>query len=599
MIKLEGIIYKIFDNYVVLRGFSKIKDLAKISHKPLSYQRATNSKHKKDILHFLSDGEYKYFPEITLACRINNYEGFMNQIGMGNVINKDIESLVDGLTIIGSDYIPNGSYRAKHAELEKENDQDIVRVDGNHRLEPFDNLHDPVWNDISNRTTLENIIIPFTVIFTNNNIGDKFEAGIFYNINFKQEALRQEASLKLIYELNSFENIEKLGQAYPLALKLISKVEKGIFNSIHWLKVTNNIETETYRTTCLKISELLCERYNLVNIELKKTNESLICDYKKRRNLKTEIETINNNIKEIEKGILNLEINNTKTNHYNKLNILLASQKTSCETKKNALSTNKDRLQYLESKKIILNNYINSYKNTDIIIETISSLTSIYKSFEQSFGNIAMLSVLVYYAMVDKIKLKAFINWIFKNGINKITECDDLSKDGSLNLITMFDQIYTEKQNEIFISMQFGDSQSELIYEKIVRAIEEFNKKHQSINLRATPIRIDKTIKESTYTIQDKILEAINSCNLIIADLSSSNINVYHEIGYAMGIAKSNNLQPNIILLYKEDSEFNKEKKDLDKFIGFNLRSLSQLRFKNYQGLVDGLIERLEKHFNV
>ena len=148
--------------------------------------------------------------------------------------------------------------------------------------------------------------------------------------------------------------------------------------------------------------------------------------------------------------------------------------------------------------------------------------------------------------------------------------------------------------------MQFGDSQSELIYEKIVRAIEKFNAKHKSITLNAQPIRIDKTIESSTYSIQDRILEAIQDCSLIIADLSSANINVYHEIGYAMGVAESHNMFPNMILLYKEDTDFNKERKtDTDKFIGFNLRNLSQLRFKNYEQLVDGLVERLEKHYGV
>ena len=89
--------------------------------------------------------------------------------------------------------------------------------------------------------------------------------------------------------------------------------------------------------------------------------------------------------------------------------------------------------------------------------------------------------------------------------------------------------------------------------------------------------------------------EMVNkSCGLIIADLSSANINVYHEIGYAMGIAESNNMIPNIILLYKENTDHNKDKKDIDKFVGFNLRNLSQLRFREYDQLVEGLVKRLE-----
>ena len=190
---------------------------------------------------------------------------------------------------------------------------------------------------------------------------------------------------------------------------------------------------------------------------------------------------------------------------------------------------------------------------------------------------------MVYYSLLDKTQLQAFIHWAVRNGINKVNEPDDLSKDSAENLIKMFEQIFQSKKNEVFVSMQFGDPQSELIYEKIVRAIEQFNTKYTGIHLNVYPIRIDRTVESSTYSIQDRILEAIKSCSLIIADLSSQNINVYHEIGYAMGVAQANNLLP----------------EDTDKFIGFNLRNLSQLRFKDYKQLVDGLIERLEKHYEV
>ena len=66
-----------------------------------------------------------------------------------------------------------------------------------------------------------------------------------------------------------------------------------------------------------------------------------------------------------------------------------------------------------------------------------------------------------------------------------------------------------------------------------------------------------------------------------------------------MGIAESNNMIPNIILLYKENTDHNKDNKDIDKFVGFNLRNLSQLRFREYDQLVEGLVKRLEKHYGV
>ncbi|KAA6321183.1 hypothetical protein EZS27_029139 [termite gut metagenome] len=86
MTKIEGIIYKTFEQYIVLRGFAPIGDLAKISVKADAYQREAIDEHKKEIVKFLSSGEYKYFPEIILAARAKNYSAFLTYIGSNDDI---------------------------------------------------------------------------------------------------------------------------------------------------------------------------------------------------------------------------------------------------------------------------------------------------------------------------------------------------------------------------------------------------------------------------------------------------------------------------------------------------------------------------------
>ena len=49
MAKLEGIIYKAFENFVVFRGYAPIELLAKVSKRPEAYQRFPNDEHKRDI----------------------------------------------------------------------------------------------------------------------------------------------------------------------------------------------------------------------------------------------------------------------------------------------------------------------------------------------------------------------------------------------------------------------------------------------------------------------------------------------------------------------------------------------------------------------
>lgn len=603
MAKLEGIIYKTFDHYVVLRGFAAIKDIAAISHKPSAYQRKAIDEHKQEIVKFLYEGEFRYFPEVTLACRVKDYNEFAQNIGIDNAVNRDDAKYVDGLKVL-SERLPYDGYRARHANLTKNNNRDLVRVDGNHRLEPFDGDNDYLWEKLGiDKNQLEKIIVPFTIIFSEQEFGDKFEAGIFHNINFKQEPLRQEASLKIISDLNVFEDKEKLGIEYPLALDLIDIVKTGQFNAIPWLANEMDISKSYYRTSCLAIARLLHFQKEVLRPQMDKDQYEI-------KRLKAELNKIEQEISILAEQLKakKNEIHNIELNHSDFTNMTLYKQNKSAieqleeelGLKQNGKRELENKTEHLKYKSKKLRQYIKNCDDKTVIVDAINSLIGVYNTFDKdSHGNIAFLCTLVYYAILDKAQMQSFIDWAERNGINKIIEPDDLSKDAPVNLIKMFEQIYQTKKNEIFISMQFGDSQSELIYEKIVRAVEQFNAKHKSIHLNATPIRIDRTVESSTFSIQNRILKAIKSCSLIIADLSSANINVYHEIGYAMGVAESHNMIPNMILLYKENTDHNEKKLDVDKFVGFNLRNLSQLRFRDYDQLVNGLVHRLEKHYGV
>lgn len=624
MAKLEGIIYTAFRSYIVLRGFAPIGGLARISKKPASYQRDANEQHKIEIVHYLNDLK-SYFPEITLACRVSDYEGLMRSIGDDKDVSKEDSIYVKGLRIL-SERLPIGRDRARHAYLEIDNpneDEKLLRVDGNHRLEPF-SADIKWWHQfISDRTPIKDEtdpkkiqgwlnhqaeiykkeiagkIVPFTIIMSDTKDADNFEAKIFHDINFKALPLREEASLRIISELKTFDDKEKLGSEYPMALQLIEKIKSGRYYKIPWLKVTMDVENEYYRTACLRIIQLLDVRTNVIKSVMEKENERLKKAEISKKEAQKAFEEQKANYQKAKETFEKFKFNeNSEQRKISKKEYF--EEESVFQIKRNELLeaeyTEKSSLHKVKTYETFWHNVT----SIDSIINAIDVVHGGYDLFkENEYGNIAFLCAMVYYALLDKNKLKSFVNWAMQNGITKIIEPDDLSKSSSNNLVNMFEQIHQAKANEIFISMQFGDSQSELIYEKIVRAIEKFNVKHKNITLNVRPIRVDRTVESSTFSIQDKILDAIQSCSLIIADLSSANINVYHEIGYAMGVAQSHNMIPNMILLYKEDTDHNKERRDIDKFIGFNLRNLSQLRFKDYSQLVDGLVDRLEKHFGV
>lgn len=602
MAKLEGIIYKTFDHYVVLRGFAPLKDLARISHKPDSYQRTAEKKHIIDIINFLNNGEYKYFPEVTLACRVIEYNEFASNIGIDNVVDRDDARFVPGLKVL-SERLPYDGYRARHAYLVKTTNEDLVRVDGNHRLEPFDEGKEEVWAEIDvDKNIIEKLIVPYTVIFSEKEFGYKFEAGIFHNINFQQLPLREEASLRIISDKDVFQDKEALGEEYPLTLALIQQVEYYHFNAIHWLKTETNVDNSFYRTSCLRIAQLLVNQKKVIQDKLSSCNKDEDNKALAKNNCEDSLRQTENKyiqkkeqVKDFEKeyrDFLKMTLYKSVCQEADELYEIVKHERRQLEilTK---------QLEQVTNQKKIYERFVGGCDNPQMIIEAIRLLIPIYDRLKDNYGNIAFLCAMVYYAILNQSQLDSFVDWAERNGINKITDSGEFSKNAALELILMFEEIYQTKKNRVFVSMQFGDSQSELIYEKIGRAIDIFNSKYDDNRLLITPIRIDRTIEASSYQIQDAIKSAIQNCGLLIADLSSANINVYHEIGYAMGIAESKNMTPNIILLYKENTDFNKDNKDVDKFVGFNLRNLSQLRFKDYDQLVDGLVERLEKYYGL
>jgi hypothetical protein len=80
---------------------------------------------------------------------------------------------------------------------------------------------------------------------------------------------------------------------------------------------------------------------------------------------------------------------------------------------------------------------------------------------------------------------------------------------------------------------------------------------------------------------------------LLIADLTQGNKNVYHEVGFMMGLNQGKSgTQENFILI--ADSN---QVKDAD--IGFNLRPWQQCRFANTLELEEKLTKSLEAFYEL
>jgi hypothetical protein len=220
-----------------------------------------------------------------------------------------------------------------------------------------------------------------------------------------------------------------------------------------------------------------------------------------------------------------------------------------------------------------------------------------------------VLTAYVYFALKnDGRQLSAFARWIESNRIDRLSPATTTRGLGyhyhlgrtqavdAASLVDVFESVLSARSREVFVSMQFGSPPGEEpVYKAIEEAIVAVNTKHGlQADLALSPVRIDHVNKGHSYTIGDEILKVVNGCGLLIADLTEGNKNVYHEIGFLMGLNQGRTApQDNFILLA------DKRKIQSDAAIGFNLRHWQQIRFDGELQLRDQLIESLEQHFDL
>jgi len=202
--------------------------------------------------------------------------------------------------------------------------------------------------------------------------------------------------------------------------------------------------------------------------------------------------------------------------------------------------------------------------------------------------NAGLLSAFIYYAFHDSAKLEVFKNWVLENHIYQ-TE-DTQAKE----IIKIFDCVLEARKRTIFVSMQFS-SETEGNYRAIKDAVNEINKSF-SLDLKIREIRIDQFKKGYSFKIDDELLKLINDCGLLLADITLGNKNVYHEIGYLMGLNEGNNTrQDNFILLH------NKEVKgaDFQTDHGFNIKTYQVLIANDTNDLRNQISAQIKKYYHL
>ena len=201
-------------------------------------------------------------------------------------------------------------------------------------------------------------------------------------------------------------------------------------------------------------------------------------------------------------------------------------------------------------------------KGKEIVLETIkANLSSVNTIFENenlnTSKNINLFLAFLYYQIYDRNtkKIELFTKWVLKNHIYK-------SKIDMESLINIFDEIYESRIKEVFIAMPFNERTSDNVWDCIVEVYNELieegyglSQQHKKED-KYVPHRVDVDNVESKDIIE-KIKKGIKECDLVMADLTYNNQNVYYEVGLAQGQDKP------LILLF--DKEATKEKREVDK----------------------------------
>jgi hypothetical protein len=201
--------------------------------------------------------------------------------------------------------------------------------------------------------------------------------------------------------------------------------------------------------------------------------------------------------------------------------------------------------------------------------------------------NRGLLAALIYYEVKNDKTVASFVRWVLDNHLHLIED------SSAADMIAIFDKVLASRKRTIFVSMPFGKAKPDDHYAIIQRVAKEVSEAH-NLKPALKVERVDWFHDGTSYEINDKIIEMMSDCGLLIGNLTHCNPNVYHEIGFFMGKAKAEGKDVANMLLFLDESVADEK----DKFVGFNLRGIKQLRFtKPEVEFAPKLRENLEKFF--
>lgn len=233
---------------------------------------------------------------------------------------------------------------------------------------------------------------------------------------------------------------------------------------------------------------------------------------------------------------------------------------------------------------------IDNVPSTDGVLQAIKAVDQTYADgrLQASTAQGLFAAFLYFQLSADRSRgtYEQFTNWVLR------THQYELRSINAADLIKIFSKIAQSRKRQVFVSMQFSDD-TKPNFEAIKSAVDDLNVKHD-LDIAIRPLRIDQFDTGFSYVINDEILRLIEDSGYFIADLTKGNPNVYHEIGYLMGLNQGHGLPHQNFLLVHNSSIG-----DAQKDIRFNLAGIKQLRSSDTNGLREAVKRQISIYFGL
>ena len=282
--------------------------------------------------------------------------------------------------------------------------------------------------------------------------------------------------------------------------------------------------------------------------------------------------------------------------------------------------------------RIYLQEILNHKTQFKKFLEPINESEAIQTIVHNENENIQKSNTDIILITIEKIKkeIHGLKEWSYKAKIDFKNKDDENFEQIEFfyKAYNIYKNTFTPSSKKIFIAMPFH-KQTEATYFLIKDVVNELNKDGNFIFNDLEVIRLDKEDYPTSQFINVRIMTEISECDLMIADLTGHNRNVYYEVGYKAGIDKKEKRKRIIVIndtssIYHDDCRKEEGQKELclqnhieDKFgenkenqkinveikelnslqTAFDIYSLAQIRFKDYGYLKTHLQASLRKFY--